>query len=399
MECNYLINRQPVFGQQLNVVGYEVRTCPIVEKGSDSGSADAERVLFTMFTETMLDDIVGNHDCFMNLTASGLAANLWKLVPQERVVLGFFDPFEPSSVVANGLVSCVAHGYRFALSSALSPASLEFIGNRAYAIRIDATAHPPEEIERRVQELRRYNAKLLAVNVDTYDDLEFCKSLSFDFYAGRFVSRSGSHMREIPVNRLAMLRVLAKLQQPDMEMSELDKIISQDVSLTFKLLRYANSAAVGLPRKVSSTGHAVRLIGMDMLRNWTRILLLSAVEDRPRELMTIALVRARMCERLSASLKDAPKDSFFSAGLLSVLDALLDCPMEKALAELPLVDEVREALIHKAGQIGQALRCTIAYERADWDEVQFYGLPQLPIRDIYMEAISWAKQVTSGLLS
>ena len=399
MDCNYLISRQPVFGQQLNVVGYEVQTCPIMSNESEAAPADAERALFTMFTDAMLDDIVGNHTCFMNLTAAGLAENLWKLVPRKRVVLGFLQEFGPSSDEANGLVSCVANGYRFVLSGDISTASLEFIGNRAHAIRVDAMANPPEELEKRVQELRRYNTKLLAVNVDTYDDLEFCKTLGFDFYAGRFVSRTGSHVREIPVNRLTMMRILAKLQQPDMEMSELDKIISQDVSLTFKLLRYANSAAIGLSRKVSSTGHAVRLIGMDMLRNWTRVLLLSSVEDKPRELMTIALVRARMCERLSASLKNVQKDSFFSAGLLSVLDALLDCPMETALAELPLVDEVREGLIHKAGQIGQALRCTIAYERADWEEVQFYGLPQLPIRDIYMEALSWAKQVTSGLLS
>jgi EAL and modified HD-GYP domain-containing signal transduction protein len=143
----------------------------------------------------------------------------------------------------------------------------------------------------------------------------------------------------------------------------------------------------------------VRLLGLNMLRNWARVLLMSAVEDKPRELMTIALVRARMCERLSESRKDAQKESFFSAGLLSVLDALLDCPMEKAVAQLPLVDEVRSALTHKAGPIGQALRCTLAYERADWDEVQFYGLPPLPIRDIYMEAISWTQKLTSGLLS
>jgi EAL and modified HD-GYP domain-containing signal transduction protein len=196
-----------------------------------------------------------------------------------------------------------------------------------------------------------------------------------------------------------LMRVLAQIQQPEISMPDLERIISQDLSLSFKLLRYANSAAVALPRKVSSVGHAVRLLGTDLLRNWARVLLMSAIEDKPRELMTIALIRARMCERLSESLRTAEKESFFSAGLLSVLDALLDCPMEKAVAELPLMDEVRDALTKKAGPIGQALRCTIAYERADWDDVQFYGLPQLPIRDIYMEAISWAQQLTTGLLS
>jgi EAL and modified HD-GYP domain-containing signal transduction protein len=106
-----------------------------------------------------------------------------------------------------------------------------------------------------------------------------------------------------------------------------------------------------------------------------------------------------MCERLSESLKNAQKESFFSAGLLSVIDALLDSPMEKAIAELPLTDEVKSALINKAGPVGQALRCTMAYENADWDNVQFYGMSPAPIREIYMESIAWARQLSSGLLS
>jgi c-di-GMP-related signal transduction protein len=73
--------------------------------------------------------------------------------------------------------------------------------------------------------------------------------------------------------------------------------------------------------------------------------------------------------------------------------------MEKAVAGLPLVDEVKSALTSRSGPAGQALRCTVAYENADWDNVQFYGMPPAPIREIYMESIAWARQLTSGLLS
>ena len=99
------------------------------------------------------------------------------------------------------------------------------------------------------------------------------------------------------------------------------------------------------------------------------------------------------------TLQGAVKESFLSAGLLSVLDALLDCSMEQALAELPLNQDIKDALISRSGPIGQALRCTIAYERGDWDDVQFYGMPPAPIREKYMQAISWARQLTSGLLN
>jgi EAL and modified HD-GYP domain-containing signal transduction protein len=180
---------------------------------------------------------------------------------------------------------------------------------------------------------------------------------------------------------------------------DLEATVSQDAALSYKLLTYANSAAIGLPRKVSSIGHAVRMIGLEMLRTWASVLLLCTVDDKPRELMTIALVRARMCQRLAEELKNPQKESFFAAGLFSVIDAMLDCSMEQAIADLPLVEEIKSALLSRTGPLGQALRCVIAYEQTDWDDVQFYGLGQGPIREAYMDAISWARQLSAGLLS
>ncbi len=87
----------------------------------------------------------------------------------------------------------------------------------------------------------------------------------------------------------------------------------------------------------------------------------------------------------------------FSAGLLSVLDALLDIPIEEALGDLPLADNAKASIIDRSGAIGQALRCTVAYERVDWDEVQFYGLAQGPIRDCYMDAVAWSRQLLGGI--
>src|SRR5262249_12333084 len=179
---------------------------------------------------------------------------------------------------------------------------------------------------------------------------------------------------------------------------EIEKLVSQDVTLSYKLLKYANSPLVGLSRNVNSIGHAVRMIGARIIRTWSSALLLSSVDNKPRELMTIALVRARMCEQLAETLKDARKDSFLSAGLLSVLDALLDCPMTQVLSELPLAGDIKDALINGSGPIGEALQCTIAYERSDWDAVQCSSLPSALIREKYMDAIAWSRQLMNELL-
>jgi EAL and modified HD-GYP domain-containing signal transduction protein len=391
MQENCLLSREPIFDGSVGVAGYELHTHLPGESPS--------RTVYGAFNDSGLDSIVGGHSAVISLTPEALSEDLWKPIPHSRAVLGFFEDFAPSDAAAHKMSQLISSNYRIALSDSLCSGSLDALGNLAYVIKLDLTSYLPDELEKRVETLRKYKAKLLAAKVDTYDDLEFSKSLGFDFYQGVFLSKPAAQKRQLATNRLAVLRLLAKLSDPELEMSDLEKLVSQDVSLSYKLLQYANSAAVALPRKVTSVGHAVRLLGIVALRMWSSVLLLSRVDDKPRELMNVALVRARMCERLGEFLPDAKKESFLSAGLLSVLDALLDCPMEQVLAELPLADEIKEALIHQSGPIGQALRCTVAYERSHWDDVQFYGLSHAPIRDSYIDAIAWSRNVLSGLVS
>jgi EAL and modified HD-GYP domain-containing signal transduction protein len=314
-------------------------------------------------------------------------------------MLGYFADMEPPKESIRKVFELAKKGYRIAVSDSLSEDSLDALGNVAHIIKVDITKYMPDQLEKRMAELRNFGARLLAEQVDTYDEMEYARSLGFDLYEGVFLCKPSAEKKELPVNRLTMIRVLAKLQDPKLTMADLDKMISLDVTLSYKLLQYANSAAFALPRNVTSIGHAVRLLGMDVLKTWSSALLLSSVGDKPKELMNLSLVRARMCERLAESVKDAQKESFLSAGLLSVLDALLDCPMEQAVAELPLADEIKAALVSQTGPIGKALRCIIAYERADWDNAQFNGLPRARIRECYMDAIAWSRQLLSGLLN
>jgi EAL and modified HD-GYP domain-containing signal transduction protein len=273
------------------------------------------------------------------------------------------------------------------------------LNNKSHTVILDVTRYTPDDLRKRVDYLRGYKSLIAAAGVDTYDDLEYCKDLKFDFYQGHFLFRPAAQVQNIPVNRMNMLRLLSKLHDPKMEMADIEKLISQDVALTYRILQYANSAAMALRSKVNSAGHAVRLIGLDTIRSWSSALLLSSVDNKPRELMTSALIRARMCELLSESVTGADRESFLSAGLLSVLDALLDCPMEKALSELPLADDIKAALIDGSGPIGKALTCAIAYERADWNNVRFNGLAPAAVRSKYMTAIGWARKLTGELLN
>ena len=383
----------------MEVAAYELRTHYGASEQRSESSDDQLRTIYKMFTDTGLDEVVGEHPGLVTLTSEALTEGLWKTIPKSRVMLGYLDSFEASDKTSKLLSDVVAEGYRLAVSGNLSEDCLGLLNNKTHTVILDVTRYTPDELRKRVDYLRGYKSRIAAAGVDTYDDLEYCKDLKFDFYQGHFLFRPAAQVQNIPVNRMNMLRLLSKLHDPKMEMAEIEKLISQDVALTYRILQYANSAGMALRSKVNSAGHAVRLIGLDTIRNWSSALLLSSVDNKPRELMTSALVRARMCELLSESVQGAEKESFLSAGLLSVLDALLDCPMEKALSELPLADDIKAALIDGTGTIGKALTCTVAYERADWNNVRFNGLAPAAVRSKYMTAIGWARKLTDELLN
>ena len=216
-------------------------------------------------------------------------------------------------------------------------------------------------------------------------------------YQGYFFCSPKITGTDVPANRMAALRILAQLQDPNLSMNELEQTISTDVALTYKLLRFANSAFLGMNREVDSISHAAKMIGIGRIRVWASLLMFSKMDHKPREPMITAIVRAAVCERLATSANAGPKETFFTVGILSVLDALMDRPMEDALKELPISDELISALTRREGSLGEALQCVLAYERADWDGVCFKDVQPMTIRSHYLESLGWARRISEGL--
>jgi len=147
----------------------------------------------------------------------------------------------------------------------------------------------------------------------TREEYEYYKDLGFDYFQGYLFSRPKVITRQaIPANRLAILRLLGRLHDPDAAIKELEELISQDVSLSYRLLRYINSAFFALPRKVESLHQAIVYLGNAPIKTCTTLIALSGIDDKPSELLTVALVRGKMCELLAERLKLPDKDSYLS---------------------------------------------------------------------------------------
>jgi EAL and modified HD-GYP domain-containing signal transduction protein len=193
------------------------------------------------------------------------------------------------------------------------------------------------------------------------------------------------------------MRLIGSLQDPDVEISQLQDIISTDVGLSYRLLRLVNSAFFALPREIESIRDAVVLLGINNIRRWATLMALTEVDDKPDELLVTGLVRARMCELAAASRGERDTDAYFTAGLFSVVDALMDSSMVELLSQLPLSPDLSAALLRYEGPKGEVLRGVLAYEQGNDAELgPLASLPAAP-SELYSQAVQWATQASGGL--
>jgi EAL and modified HD-GYP domain-containing signal transduction protein len=204
--------------------------------------------------------------------------------------------------------------------------------------------------------------------------------------------------RNVPNNRMSLLRVVGMLQDTNVSLEDVEVLVRSDIGLSYRLLRYVNSAAIGVVSPITSLRHAVMTLGLDRVRVCVLVLLLTANDDKPDELVTISLVRARYCQLLCSFHHIDPQRGFL-VGLLSAIDAFLDRKLDEIVAEMGLSEDVARALTAREGELGLVLEAAIACESADWERMGGMQYGALALRETYMSALSWSAEMCTSLLS
>lgn len=395
------VGRQPIYDRQLDVVAYELFFRRDATNRADIADGDeaTAHVLIHAFLDIGLDTLVGRKRAFINLTRGFLFHNYVGVFPPDRVVLELSETATADAELLAVMRTLSMQGYTLVLDNFRYREAARPLLELADLVKLDVQALGHEGVAAQVACLRPYGVALVAAKVETPADFDACKALGIDYFQGYFLCRPDVVAgRRAPTNRLALVQLLARLHDPAVSVQEVEALVSRDVTLTYKLLRVINSAFFGLPRRVSSIRQAILLLGLNCIATWASIMLLSGIGDKPHELWRLALVRAKMCEQLGQDTGQAPPETFFLVGLLSVLDALLDQPLAAVLDALPLTEAVRRALLHHEGPLGTALRCAVAYERGAWDEVLATGIAPQRAVQAYLEALAWSAEA-SELLS
>ncbi len=395
--------RQPVFDRDLTAVAYELlfRSGNVTRAIIDDANAASMQVLVNAFSEFGLEKITSGKPALVNIThdilvQGGLPKGLHALLIPEVL----------ETVVVNGDVvreveQLVELGYRVALddfeySEAWKPLLL-----MADYIKLDVMALGEAGVRSQLEKLKAcgpLKGKLVAEKVETYAEFELYKSLGFDYFQGYFLSKP--HVmtgKSIPASQQVLVSLLGELGGDDYDIEKVSNIISQDPRLSFKLLRIVNSAAFGLPRTVKSIDETVVFLGANELRRWAGMLALSGVDNKPAELLLTGILRAKMCELAAKALKKRDPGSYFAAGLLSVLDALLDQPLTELVKQMPLSPDLEAALLEGGGELGQVLCAVVAYDDGRFDKVTPMGLEADQMWEMYLESLQWAEQISQSM--
>ncbi|MFN2337829.1 MAG: EAL and HDOD domain-containing protein, partial [Gammaproteobacteria bacterium] len=338
------IGRQPIFDRELKLYAYELlfRSGMANHAGQFDGDQATSQVIVNVFMELGLDQIVGPHWAFINMTRAFIIASAPLPFPRDRVVLELLEDIRPDPEVIEGLRGFTDQGYQVALDDFIYHESLRPLVELAHIVKIDLMAVPREDLARHVEQLRQHQVKLLAEKIETEEEFEYCKGLGFDYFQGYFLSRpSVVQGSQLPPNRLAVLQLLAKVQDPNSDARDLELLISQDVALSYKLLRYINSAFFAFPKEIDSIRQAVVYLGMRAIKTWVSLLAVAGLGDKPVELVPQAMQRARMCELLARTARRPNPESYFTVGLFSLLEALMEAPLAQILEALPFSEEIR----------------------------------------------------------
>lgn len=395
-----VVARQPIYRYGLDVFAYELlyRDNELNEAAFTNGDQATAQVLLNAFLEIGLERVVGPNLAFVNIPRNFLLSDYCTSLPKDRVVLEILEDSVPDKPLISSLSKLSKKGYQIALDDFTYSEWFRPLLELTNIVKIDIQAQSRVVLPRQLDSLRQFDLKVLAEKVETHEEFDFCKSLGFDYYQGFFFCKPKIISGEkLPVNRVAALRLVAKLQDPKATISEIEQTVGQDVAVSYKLLRYVNSATNAIKRQIGSIRHAVTLVGTKRIRSWASLIMFAGMDDKPRELMITAIVRARMCEQLAIAMRQQNGEQFFTVGLFSVLDALLDRPLADALQLLPLAEEVHNAILDQAGLMGATLHCVLAYERSDWKEAVCRNLGHESIRDAYLNSVEWTRSMIGEL--
>ncbi|MGQ9860759.1 MAG: EAL and HDOD domain-containing protein [Thiobacillaceae bacterium] len=402
MALNAYLARQPIVDGNHQLVAYELlfRDAPHaaaahIEDAAAAGIDVISNTLCNMGTDWLLKGKLA----FINMDTQLLMSDFSALLPADKVVLEVLETVEVTPEILDRLESFKRSGFRIALDDYVhTPERADLLPLADY-VKLDVLAHPAEGIITTVKAARKHGVKLLAEKVEKREQFEQYKKLGFEYFQGYYFARPENlSTKVVNPTQATVIQLMEKVRQ-EADIKQIEEGFKRDVALTFKLLRYINSAAFGLTCEIQSIRHAVSILGYRPLNKWLTLLLATASPSPVAPVLTrTAVTRGRLCELLGAyHLPKGEQDNLFITGVFSMLDALLETPMEQVLERIAIPESVADALLSRSGIYGPILALAEACEQGEASRIESLAeslfLSPQQVNQAHLNALAWVEQL------
>ncbi|EAQ96074.1 EAL and HDOD domain-containing protein [Congregibacter litoralis] len=397
---DFFIARQPIFDQSLKLFAYE-----LLFRSADTGAAPqdldddlATAQVLNISEEVGLPELVGERPAFINLPRRFLSEPELLPFAPDNVVLEVLEHVEIDDAVIEGMKVLGERGYTLALDDFVYDARFDAALKHVSIVKLEIPEIAPENWGAEISRLKDLGVKVLAEKVETNEEFETLKSLGCDYFQGYFFAKPKVVTgKRLAANKLAVMQLMSQINNPETEIEDLSELVSRDVAISVRAMNYANSPAAGLSRQIDSIREAVIYIGRETIRRWVTLLIMARLDDKPGELITMTLIRGRFLELMAEEANQEGTDSFFTVGLFSVLDALMDAPLEEVLQTLSLTEDLMEALCQHQGVRGECLQLAKALEQGELSGFEPFQIPAPRVAELHQAATQWADETLSGM--
>lgn len=398
----FFVARQPIFDRNLNVFAYELLfrsdlgdLCEYLD--ADMASSD---VLTTSFILIGLDEFTSGKKASINFTRKLLVNEVATLFPSEHLLIEISGTMNCDEESVDACRRLRRAGYHLVLDDPSFENRDCPLWDMADIMKIDFLETTPEQRDLLLAEAGSRGVSPLAKRVETSQDFNRALELGYKYFQGFFFSRPvvrSNHV--IPGSKLVYLRILDEVNRPDAGFKQIEEIFKQDMSLSYNLMRFINSAYFGLFERIHSIRHALTLLGLAEVKKWVSLIAMSGLaKDKPEELVVNSLIRASLCEQIASEIGCVDKSSeFFLMGMFSMIDAIMDRPMCEILSKLPLLDDIKIALMGGNNTYRDVYEAVVAYETGEWDQFASYAskldLPENVVPKLYGNSVKWVNKV------
>ncbi len=370
------IGRQAILDKKKGVYAYEILFRSGLKNAFDpnlDGNVATQSVMVNAMLEFGMKKLVSEKKGFINFTEKNLLDRAPKLLPADTIVVEILETVQPRAEILEAVQELKAAGYKIALDDFVLLPGYEPLIEMADIIKVDFRITEDPEERKKLREILPGHVRLLAEKIETEDEFRQALEFGYVLFQGYFFCKpTVLRQKKLSSNALSQMRLLKEVNRREFDFRAITDAISSDTNLVHKLLTYINSVGMGLTHNVSNLRQATVLLGLEGIRRWVTLVSLQTFsEGKPPELFTISLLRAKFCELIASELKhpNVTPDTGFLLGMFSLIDALLNQPMEEVLEEVALSEELTSALLGEKSDLRKILDIAVAYEQGDWDQV------------------------------